>query len=75
MWPFKRILPVVIILLTIGYLLLPAGESRIIGQSKYVPVARYDPKRNAAQDIDDALKEAQRAHKRILLEVGGDWAR
>ena len=73
MWTFKRILPVSVILLTIGYLLLSAGESKTISQSKYQPVAKYDPKRNAAQDIDDAIKEAQRAHKRILLEVGGDW--
>ena len=73
MWTFKRILPVSVILLTIGYLLLPAGESRTISQSKHQTVSKYDPKRNASQDIDDAIKEAQRAHKRILLEVGGDW--
>ncbi|MDX6288536.1 MAG: hypothetical protein QOH42_335 [Blastocatellia bacterium] len=73
MWAFKRTLPTVLTLLTIGYLLLPAGEGQTVGQSKYQPVAKYDPKRNAAQDIDDAIKEAQRAHKRILLEVGGDW--
>ena len=73
MWAFTRILPAVLILLTIGYLRLPAGAWRTTGQSKYLPVAKYDPKRNAAQDIDDAVKEAQRAHKRILLEVGGDW--
>lgn len=72
MWAFKRIVPAVLILATIGYLRLPA-ESKTIGQSKYQPVAKYDPKRNAAQDIDDAIKEAPRAHKRILLEVGGDW--
>lgn len=73
MWTFKRIVPVGVILLTIGYLLLPVGEGRTISQLKYQPVAKYDPKRSAAQDIDDAIKEAQRAHKRILLEVGGDW--
>jgi thioredoxin-related protein len=72
MWAFKRILPVVVILVAFGYL-LPAGESRTTGQSKYLPVTRYDPKRKAAQDVDDAIKEAQRTHRRILLEVGGDW--
>ena len=72
MCAFKRLLPTVLTLLTIG-LLLPASKGRTISQSKYQPVAKYDPKRNAAQDIDDAIKEAQRAHKRILLEVGGDW--
>jgi thioredoxin-related protein len=41
--------------------------------AKYVPVTTYDPKRDAAADIQGAIKEAQRTHKRILLEVGGQW--
>ncbi len=73
MWAFKRILPVFLILLTIGYLLVPAGESRTIGQSTDLAVTKYDPKRNAAQDVDEAIKEAQRTHRRVLLEVGGEW--
>ncbi|HEY6045145.1 MAG TPA: thioredoxin family protein [Pyrinomonadaceae bacterium] len=40
---------------------------------KYVPVTKYDPKRNADQDIRDAVAEAKRSHRRILLEVGGEW--
>ncbi len=74
MWKFTPIFPAVLILLTIGYLgyLLP-GQGWTIKQSKYVPVTKYDPKRNAAEDIDAAIKEAQRTHKRILLEVGGLW--
>jgi len=43
------------------------------GQSKYVPVTKYDPKRNADQDIREAIDEAKRTHRRILLEVGGEW--
>jgi len=39
----------------------------------YDPVTKYDPKRNAEADIKDAVVEAQRTGKRILLEVGGDW--
>ena len=41
--------------------------------AKYLPVTTYDPKRDAAADIQDAIKEAQRTKKRILLEVGGQW--
>jgi thioredoxin-related protein len=41
--------------------------------AKYIPVTQYDPKRDAAADIQDAIKEAQRTHTRILLEVGGQW--
>jgi thioredoxin-related protein len=40
---------------------------------QYVPVTKYDPGRNADQDIRNAIVEAQRTGKRILLEVGGDW--
>jgi thioredoxin-related protein len=39
----------------------------------YVPVHTYDPARNADQDIKDAVAEAGRTGKRVLLEVGGDW--
>ena len=48
----------------------PTGQST---QAKYVPITEYDPKRDPARDIRDATREAQRAHKRILLEVGGEW--
>lgn len=35
--------------------------------------ARYDPERDPEKDIRDALAEAQRSGRRILLEVGGEW--
>ncbi|MBC7909560.1 MAG: thioredoxin family protein [Pyrinomonadaceae bacterium] len=41
--------------------------------TKYVAVHDYDPKRNAEQDIKDAVAEAKRANKRVLLEIGGVW--
>ena len=72
MTPFKRSLPYVL-LTAVAFSLFLAGSPQIVGQSKYVPVTKYDPKRDAAQDIQDATREAQRTHKRILLEVGGDW--
>jgi thioredoxin-related protein len=42
-------------------------------QSPYTPVTKYDPKRDAARDIDDSVAEAKRTNRRILLEVGGEW--
>lgn len=42
-------------------------------QSAYTPVTKYDPKRDAARDIDAAVAEAKRTNRRILLEVGGEW--
>ena len=47
----------------------PQGDNK----TKYVPVAKYDPARNADQDIQDAIAEAKRTNRRILLEVGGQW--
>lgn len=40
---------------------------------KYIPVHKYDPARNAGQDIDAAVRESARTGKRIMLEVGGEW--
>ena len=34
---------------------------------------KYDPKRNADRDISNAVVEAQKTGKRILLEIGGEW--
>jgi thioredoxin-related protein len=42
-------------------------------QSQYVPVIQFDPNRDAAKDMTDAIVEAKRTNKRILLDVGGDW--
>ena len=43
----------------------------LLGQ--YTPIAKYDPGRSAEQDLRNAVTEAQRTGKRILLEVGGEW--
>ena len=39
----------------------------------YQVVHKFDAKRDAAADIQAAIKEAQRTGKRIILDVGGDW--
>ena len=39
----------------------------------YLPVRVYDPKRDADKDIRDALTEAGRSNRRVLIEVGGQW--
>jgi thiol:disulfide interchange protein len=41
--------------------------------STYVPVHKFDPNRNAVADIQAAVVEAQRAGKRVIVDVGGDW--
>lgn len=39
----------------------------------YKPVTLYDTARDPAKDLQDAIVEATRTNKRILLVVGGDW--
>lgn len=60
-----------ILLLTLSPLSAQQRRHRITG--KYAPVATYDPKRDAARDIVNAIKEARRTNRNILLEVGGEW--
>ena len=67
-------LPAALVILAVTQLLFPAGSSQTAGQSKkYIPVLKYDPNRDAAEDVQDAIKEAQHTNRRILLEVGGEW--
>jgi thioredoxin-related protein len=33
----------------------------------------FDPKRDAAKDISNAVAEARHSGKRVLLDVGGEW--
>lgn len=34
---------------------------------------KFDPKRNAAVDLQAAIEKAQKENKRIILDVGGEW--
>ncbi|MEW6510029.1 MAG: thioredoxin family protein [Bacteroidota bacterium] len=38
-----------------------------------VAVAKFDPSRDAARDLRDAISEAGRTGKRVLVDVGGEW--
>ena len=65
-----------VVLVLLGSGVFPAGTySQSTGKaaSAYVPVTRFDPKRDAMQDIGLALTEAQRSNRRVLLDVGGEW--
>ncbi len=59
-------------------LLAPAGAAGPMqvtgaGEHAYIPVTTFDPARDAARDIRDAVAEARRSGRRVLLDVGGDW--
>jgi thioredoxin-related protein len=64
--PFLKITIIVAVVVT-------AFALHTRAQSPYTPITKYDPKRDAAQDIRDAAAEAKRTNRRVLLEVGGEW--
>jgi thioredoxin-related protein len=41
--------------------------------SKYSPPTKYDSRRDGEADIKEALLEAQRTGKHLLIDVGGEW--
>jgi thiol:disulfide interchange protein len=55
------------------WFLSKGASSASLSQTKLVTADKYDPKRDPEKDIQAAVAEAQRTHKRILLEVGGEW--
>lgn len=50
-----------------------AQEAGSTNSGPVYSVATYDPGRNPADDLKEAIRQAQDGHKRILVEVGGDW--
>jgi thiol:disulfide interchange protein len=41
--------------------------------NSYQSVTKFDPARDAAQDIAAAVNEARRSGRHVILDVGGDW--
>ena len=39
----------------------------------YSAVLKFDPSRNPEEDVKDAIIEAKRSNRRIILDVGGEW--
>jgi thiol:disulfide interchange protein len=50
-----------------------AWQAAAPGARRYIPVTRYDPKRDPDADLAKALAEAKRTGRNVLLVVGGDW--
>ncbi len=53
--------------------LLSLFQEKTTEAAGYTSVTQYDPKRDAEKDISDAIAEAKRTGKNVLLEVGGEW--
>jgi thiol:disulfide interchange protein len=57
------------------FVLVMAGFSPMIAQTVVASraPAGFDPARDAAKDIREAVAEAGASGKRVLLDVGGEW--
>ena len=55
---------------------LPEKKAKTHSDSKEKDVAgreKFDPLRNASEDLKSAITKAQAENKRIILDVGGEW--
>jgi len=50
-----------------------AAQTERAAEKDFVPVASFDPARDAAADIDAAIAEAKRTGRNVLIDVGGEW--
>ena len=67
-------------LMTSGLLVCSAGQfmhaqagSQAAATRPAAAVPKFDPARDAAKDISDAVAEAKRTNRRVILDVGGEW--
>lgn len=58
----------IVLLLVVSFVLSAATRSFAADHGD-----RFDPKRDAAKDIHDAVAEAKLHGQRVLLDVGGEW--
>jgi thiol:disulfide interchange protein len=54
-----------------GLLLLRTAQTSTTQVARSVPI--YDARADARADITDALAQAQRKHKLVLIDFGADW--
>lgn len=63
--------------MVLGFLLVgvaaPSAARKGEDPSTYVPVTVFDPRRDAARDVAEAIAEAGRSGKYVLVDVGGNW--
>lgn len=68
----KQFCASIICVLTVSLSLASAKQNKP-ASAVYVPVKKYDPKRNAEADLRDAVLEAKRTGRNVLVDVGGEW--
>ncbi len=52
---------------------LGCGGNNTLEAFDYALVTKFDPARDAEKDIANAVAEAKRSGRRVLLDIGGEW--
>jgi len=70
-----KLKPIYLVALSIISCTAATGVACAQGSAKAMPDTRekFEPKRDASKDIQNAIKKATKENKRILLDVGGEW--
>lgn len=65
----------VAVCLCAGALAAPAPQLKLTNLADLPMVERtpYDVNANAAKDVDAAFARARKSHKRVLIDMGGNW--
>lgn len=61
------------VMLLVSFIIGTAVYAQEKNQNIYKAVTNFDPARNPVQDVNDAVAEAERSNRRIILDVGGNW--
>ena len=61
------------IFLFVSFMMLASGFMFAQQKTEKSPAPKFDPSRNPFADVKTAVVEAEKANKRILLDVGGEW--
>lgn len=62
-----------IILSILVFLIFISVNSFAQEKPEYKQVLKFDPSRDAAKDISEAVQYAKKVHKNVLIDVGGNW--
>jgi thiol:disulfide interchange protein len=56
----------------VAFALLMPLRATAASEAESLPV-KFDPRRDAIKDLESALQTARATHRRVLVEVGGEW--
>ena len=61
------------IMLLLSFMVCRSTDAQNKDYKIYQAVREFDPSRNPEQDVKNAVIEAERSNRRIILDVGGNW--